>query len=76
MCKIVDNYWGRLIMLNGEDYYIVVLLKKQTVANYWHLPGKTDLLDINEAQNIPWISSIFDDNSIPSSTCKSKDVCI
>lgn len=38
MRKIVDNYSGRTMMLNGEDYDTLALLENRSIANigiYW-----------------------------------------
>ncbi len=37
MRKIVDNYSGRTMMLNGEDYDTLALLENRSIANYRHL---------------------------------------
>ncbi len=34
MRKIVDNYSGRTMMLNGEDYDTLALLENRSIANY------------------------------------------
>ena len=59
MRKIVDSYPGRTMMLNGEDYDTLALLENRSVANYRHLLEGIDLLDIDQAQTIPQIGSIF-----------------
>ena len=59
MRKIVDNYSGRTMMLNGEDYDPLALLENRSIANYRHLLDGIDLLAIDEAQNIPQIGSIL-----------------
>ena len=59
MRKIVDNYSGRTMMLNGEDYDTLALLENRSIANYRHLLDGIDLLAIDEAQNIPQIGSIL-----------------
>ena len=51
MRKIVDNYSGRTMMLNGEDYDTLALLENRSIANYRHLLDGIDLLAIDEAQN-------------------------
>ena len=59
MRKIVEDYPGRTMMLNGEDYDTLVLLENRSVANYRHLLEGIDLLAIDEAQNIPQIGSVL-----------------
>ena len=59
MRELVTNYPGRKIMLNGEDYDTLALLKNRSVANYRHLLEGIDLLAIDEAQNIPEIGSVL-----------------
>lgn len=59
MRKIVADYPGRTMMLNGEDYDTLALLENRSVANYRHLLAGIDLLAIDEAQNIPQIGSIL-----------------
>ena len=49
MRKIVDNYSGRTMMLNGEDYDTLALLENRAIANYRHLLDGMDLLAIDEA---------------------------
>lgn len=34
MRKIVDNYSGRTMMLNGEDYDTLALLENRSIANF------------------------------------------
>ncbi len=57
--KIVDDYAGRTMMLNGEDYDTLALLENRSAANYRHLLENIDLLAIDEAQNIPQIGHIL-----------------
>lgn len=52
---IADKFDGRKMMLNGEDTSIHLLLQDRTAANYRFLLQDTDLLIIDEAQNIPEI---------------------
>lgn len=59
MRQIVDNFSGRTMMLNGEDYDTLTLLENRSIANYRHLLANTDLLAIDEAQNIPKIGNIL-----------------
>lgn len=50
--RIVNNFQGRTMLLNGEDYDTAVLLENRSVANYRRLFEGVDLLAIDEAQNI------------------------
>lgn len=59
MRKIVQEYAGRTMMLNGEDYDTLALLENRSAANYRHLFEGIDLLAIDEAQNIPQIGSVL-----------------
>ena len=59
MRQIVDNYSGRTMMLNGEDFDTLDLLQNRSVANYRHLLNGIDLLAIDEAQNVPQIGSVL-----------------
>ena len=49
MRKLVDNYPGRAMMLNGEDFDTLALLENRTIANYRHLLEGVELLAIDEA---------------------------
>lgn len=59
MREIVRAFPGKTMMLNGEDYDTLQLLTNKSIANYRHLFEGTDLLAIDEAQNIPQIGSIL-----------------
>ena len=59
MRKIVDNYSGRTMMLNGEDYDTLAILENRSIANYRRLLDGIALLAIDEAQNITQIGSIL-----------------
>ena len=59
MRTLIGQYPGRTMMLNGEDYDTLALLDNQSVANYRHLLAGTDLLAIDEAQNVPHIGRIL-----------------
>ncbi len=59
MRQIVAEYQGRAIMLNGEDHDTLAMLENISVANYRHLLEGTDLLAIDEAQNIPRIGNVL-----------------
>lgn len=51
--RLVQEFKGKSLLLNGEDYDALALLENQSVANYRHLLEGVDLLAIDEAQNIP-----------------------
>lgn len=51
--SIADRFQGRKMILNGEDSSTHLLLQEKTIANYRLLLHDTDLLIIDEAQNIP-----------------------
>lgn len=59
MRSIVEEYQGRTMLLNGEDYDTLALLENRTAANYRHLLDGVELLAIDEAQNIPQIGSVL-----------------
>lgn len=49
----------RKLILNGEDATSLTLLAERSIANYRNLLNNTDLLIIDEAQNIPEIGKIL-----------------
>lgn len=51
--RLVQEYQGKTLLLNGEDYDAMALLEHRSIANYCHLLEGIDLLAIDEAQNIP-----------------------
>ena len=53
MRQLVNNFAGKTLVMNGEDYDTLALLQERSVANYRHLLNGVDLLAIDEAQNIP-----------------------
>lgn len=57
--QLMQRYQGKINLLNGEDYSTEMLLKERTIANYQQLLQGTDLLVIDEAQNIPEIGKIL-----------------
>ena len=57
MRQLIDNFEGKTMLLNGEDYDALALLEERSVANYRHVLKGVDLLAIDEAQNIPEIGS-------------------
>lgn len=59
MRQIVEQYSGRTLVLNGEDYDTLALLENRSAANYRHLLSGIDLLAVDEAQNVPQIGSVL-----------------
>lgn len=57
--RIIDMKDEKVSFLNGDDYSTEVLLAERTVTNYKHLLTGTDLLVIDEAQNIKEIGKIL-----------------
>ena len=57
MRQLINDFAGKTMLLNGEDYHTLALLEERSVANYRHLLSGVDLLAIDEAQNIPDIGS-------------------
>lgn len=57
--KIISEYKGKTMLLNGEDYDVQTLLSNRTIANYRHLFNGIELLAIDEAQNIADIGQIL-----------------
>ena len=53
--KIISNFTGKVLMLNGEDSDSLVLLANRSISNYQNLLKGIDLLVIDEAQNVPEI---------------------
>ena len=55
--QLINNFEGKTMLLNGEDYDTLALLEERSTANYRHLLDGVDLLAIDEAQNISEIGS-------------------
>ncbi len=68
--SIAENYQGKSLSLNGEDFDVQELLKTRSAANYKRIVGDATLLMIDEAQVIPEIGNILKlmIDSIPSLT--------
>ena len=49
---IAQHFSGKVLSLNGEDLDVQAMLSTRTIANYRNLFSGTDLLIIDEAQNI------------------------
>ena len=57
--QLVSRYGGKVSILNGEDFSTEALLSERTVSNYRQLLTGTNLLVIDEAQNIKEIGKIL-----------------
>ena len=57
MKQIIEQFEGKSLILNGEDYDTLVLLENRSISNYRNLLSGIDLLAIDEAQNIPDIGA-------------------
>jgi len=53
MSHIVNQFKGKTMRLNGEDYDTLALLENRSIANYRNLFNGIELLEIDEAQHIP-----------------------
>ena len=56
---IMERFSGKISLLNGEDVSTEMMLSEKTIQNYRQLLVDTDLLVIDEAQNIKGIGSIL-----------------
>lgn len=56
--KILNNYSGQKLWLNGEDNDVKKILENRSIANYKNLLGNTALLIIDEAQHITEIGKV------------------
>jgi len=57
MNQIVEQFEGKTLTLNGEDYDTLMLLENRTIGNYRNLLNNIDLFAIDEAQHIPDIGA-------------------
>ncbi|MDR2854201.1 MAG: ATP-binding protein [Prevotellaceae bacterium] len=57
MRNILNDFQGKTMILNGEDYDTLRLLEERSIANYRHLFSGVELLAIDEAQHIPDIGA-------------------
>ncbi len=57
--SIKDNFAGKSLMLNAEDFDVREILALRTVANYKRIFGETTLVIIDEAQVVSEIGSIL-----------------
>jgi predicted AAA+ superfamily ATPase len=57
MRQIINNFEGKSLSLNGEDYDALALLENRSIGNYRNLLNGIALLAIDEAQHIPDIGA-------------------
>jgi predicted AAA+ superfamily ATPase len=53
--QVIQDFVGKILILNGEDDDSIALLNEKSVSNYRNLLNGIELLVIDEAQNIPEI---------------------
>jgi len=53
--QVIQDFEGKVLVLNGEDNDSIALLNEKSISNYRNLLNGIDLLVIDEAQNIPEI---------------------
>lgn len=56
---IRENYKGKALALNAEDFDVQELLKNRSVANYKRIVGDATLVIIDEAQVLPDVGQIL-----------------
>jgi uncharacterized protein len=56
---LADNFQGRVSFMNGDDFSTARMLSERTARHYQQLLSDTDLLIIDEAQNIREIGEIL-----------------
>ncbi|RYE53640.1 MAG: ATP-binding protein [Sphingobacteriales bacterium] len=56
---IKNQYGGKVLVLNAEDFDVQELLKNRSIANYKRIIGNATLLIIDEAQVLPDIGQIL-----------------
>jgi len=57
MSQIAEQFKGRKLIMNGEDYDTLRLLENRSISNYRNLLDGVELLIIDEAQHIPEIGA-------------------
>ncbi|MBQ2024934.1 MAG: ATP-binding protein [Paludibacteraceae bacterium] len=57
MKQIIQQFSGKVLLLNGEDYDAQQLLATPSISNYKQMLAGIHLLAIDEAQNIPQIGA-------------------
>ena len=55
--QIVEQFNGKTLIMNGEDYDAIALLENRSISNYRNLLNNVELLVIDEAQQIPEIGA-------------------
>ncbi|GHV23898.1 ATPase [Clostridia bacterium] len=55
--QIINDFEGKILSLNGEDYDTLALLENRSIGNYRNLLNGIGLLAIDEAQHIPDIGA-------------------
>jgi predicted AAA+ superfamily ATPase len=53
MNQIAEQFEGKKLIMNGEDYDSLVLLENRSISNYRNMLDGVELLVIDEAQHIP-----------------------
>ncbi|GAA4737682.1 ATP-binding protein [Flavisolibacter ginsenosidimutans] len=56
---IKNQYGGKVLVMNAEDFDVQELLKNRSIANYKRIIGNATLLIIDEAQVLPDIGQIL-----------------
>ena len=57
MSQISEQFDGKKLIMNGEDYDTLALLENRSISNYRNLLEGVELLIIDEAQHIPEIGA-------------------
>jgi predicted AAA+ superfamily ATPase len=57
MSQIAEQFEGKKLIMNGEDYDALTLLENRSISNYRNLLDGVNLLVIDEAQHIPEIGA-------------------
>ncbi|MCL2417394.1 MAG: ATP-binding protein [Bacteroidales bacterium] len=57
MSQIAEQFDGKKLIMNGEDYDTLALLENRSISNYRNLLEGVELLIIDEAQHIPEIGA-------------------
>ena len=57
MHQLINDFDGKSLTMNGEDYDTLLLLNERSISNYRNLLSGIDLLAIDEAQHIPDIGA-------------------
>jgi len=57
--QLREQFQGKVLVLNGEDFDVQELLRNRSLANYKRIIGDAGLLIVDEAQVIPEIGQIL-----------------